>query len=101
MPTRTAVVTGAASGMGRLTTERLAAAGWAVAAVDIPGPQLDAVAAETGAMPHQCDVCDDSQVTSTAQSIVERFGAVDRSVNAAGVALPGRIEDLPTGAFER
>jgi NAD(P)-dependent dehydrogenase (short-subunit alcohol dehydrogenase family) len=101
MATRIAVVTGAASGMGRLTTERLAAAGWAVAAVDLPGPQLDAVAAETGVMPYPCDVCDDSQVTSTAQSVVERFGAVDRLVNAAGIALPGRIEDLPTGAFER
>ncbi len=101
MATRVAVVTGAASGMGRLMTARLTQAGWSVAAVDLPGPQLDAVADETGATPHPCDVSDDNQVTATAHSIVERSGAIDRLVNAAGIALSGRIEDLPIDAFER
>jgi len=101
MATRVAVVTGAASGMGRLMTVRLAERGWAVAAVDLPGPRLDVVAAETGAAPHPCDVSDDGQVTSTAHSIFERFGPVDRLVNGAGIALPGRIEDLPGDDFQR
>jgi NAD(P)-dependent dehydrogenase (short-subunit alcohol dehydrogenase family) len=101
MVTRVAVVTGAASGMGRLMTARLAHEGWAVAAVDLPGPRLDAVAAETGAKPHPCDVSDNGQVTFTAHSLLERFGAIDRLVNAAAIALHGRIEDLPHDAFVR
>lgn len=101
MARRLAVVTGAASGMGKLMTARLSQADWAVAAVDLPGPKLDAVAAETGAMPQPCDVSDDRQVRSTAESLVERFGAIDRLVNAAGIALSGRIEDLTDDAFER
>jgi NAD(P)-dependent dehydrogenase (short-subunit alcohol dehydrogenase family) len=101
MATRVAVVTGAASGMGRLMTARLTGAGWSVAAVDLPGPQLDAAATETGAAPYPCDVSDDNQLTVTAHFILERFGAIDRLVNAAGIALSGRIEDLPGDAFER
>ncbi len=96
-----AVVTGAASGMGKLMTARLVNAGWAVAAVDLPGPGLEAVAAESGASPYPCDVCEDGQVASTARSVSERFGPVDRLVNAAGIAIHGRIEDLPQDAFER
>ena len=101
MGARVGVVTGAASGMGKLMTARLAQQGWTVAAVDLPGPKLDAVAAETGAAPHPCDVSDDSQVACTAKSLVARFGAVDRLVNAAGIALSGRIEELPDDAFAR
>jgi short-subunit dehydrogenase len=101
MAARVAVVTGAASGMGKLMTARLREAGWAVAAVDLRGSRLDAVAAETGATPHPCDVSNDHQVTNTAELIGGRFGAIDRLVNAAGIALSGRIEDLPGEAFER
>lgn len=94
-----AVVTGAASGMGKLMAARLLQAGWTVAAVDLPGPQLQA--AGPGAIPHPCDVSDGDQVAATARVIVERFGGVDRLVNAAGVALPGRVEELPEDGFER
>ncbi len=101
MAPRVAVVTGAASGMGRVMTARLTERGWAVAAVDLAGPQLDAVAAETGAAPHPCDVSDDGHVAATSRAVLERFGAIDRLVNAAGIAVPGRIEDLRGDVFER
>lgn len=101
MATRIAVVTGAASGIGKQVTSRLAGAGWLVVAVDLPGPRLEAVAEETGALPHPCDVRDSNQVVATAQAVVERFGPIDRLVNAAGIGLAGRIEDLPGDAFER
>jgi short-subunit dehydrogenase len=101
MASKVAVVTGAASGMGRVAVDRLVAWGFTVAAVDLAGDRLDAVSAETGAAPYRCDVADDAQVTATATSIRERFGAVDRLVNAAGIAVRGRIEDLPSEAFAR
>ncbi|QLL09816.1 SDR family NAD(P)-dependent oxidoreductase [Mycobacterium vicinigordonae] len=101
MATRVAVVTGAASGMGRLAAERLTKAGWAVAAVDLPGPQLDSAAAETGAHAFRCDVRDDDQVAAAARGVVAAFGGIDRLVNAAGIAVAGHVEDLPQDAFER
>jgi NAD(P)-dependent dehydrogenase (short-subunit alcohol dehydrogenase family) len=99
MAERVALVTGAASGMGKLMAARLVTAGWTVAGVDLPGPQLEA--AQTGAIPHPCDVGDEHQVAATTRAIVERFGTIDRLVNAAAIALPGRIEGLPGDAFER
>jgi 3-hydroxyisobutyrate dehydrogenase-like beta-hydroxyacid dehydrogenase len=47
--------------MGKLMTARLRDAGWTVAAIDLAGSKLDAVAVETGAAPHPCDVSDDNQ----------------------------------------
>lgn len=101
MADKVAVVTGAASGMGRLMAGRLANAGWAVAAVDLPGPQLADIAKETGAEPYACDVADGDQVTAATEAVLARFGKVDRLVNAAGIARSGRIEDLSAHAFER
>jgi NAD(P)-dependent dehydrogenase (short-subunit alcohol dehydrogenase family) len=101
MPGRTAVVTGAASGMGRLAAQRLTAAGWSVAAVDLPGPGLETLAAKTNAMPHPCDVSDPDQVSSAADAIVGSLGPVDRLVNAAGIAIRGQVEDLSDESFER
>jgi len=101
MTGRIAVVTGAASGMGRLATQRLVASGWTVAAVDLPGPQLEAVSTEIGAISYPCDVTDPEEISSTAEAIVSRFGPVDRLVNAAGIAISGRIEKLSDDSFER
>jgi NAD(P)-dependent dehydrogenase (short-subunit alcohol dehydrogenase family) len=101
MSARVAVVTGAASGMGRRMTDRLTGSGWAVAAVDLPGPRLGAVALESGATPYPCDVTDAEQVGATAAEVFERFGAVDRLANAAGIAVRGRIDELPASAFAR
>lgn len=101
MAARVAVVTGAASGMGKLMTARLSRSGWVVAAVDLSGAGLGAAAEEAGATPYPCDVRDSRTVTATAHAVIERFGAIDRLVNAAGIAQAGRIEDLPLEAFGR
>jgi len=101
MTGRLAVVTGAASGMGRLTTARPVASGWTVAAVDLAAAQLKTTAAEIGATPYPCDVGDSAQVAATVSEVSERFGAIDRLINAAGIAISGGIEDLSIEAFER
>jgi len=69
--------------MGKLMTARLRDAGWTVAAADLAGSKLDAVAAESAAAPHPCDVSDDNQVTATAPAILDWFGRIDRPINAA------------------
>lgn len=101
MATKFAVVTGAGSGMGKLMAQRLIASGWDVAAVDLPGAHLEEVAARTGASPYPCDVSDADQVAAAGQAILEKFGALDRLVCAAGIARVGRVEDMPVEQFER
>jgi NAD(P)-dependent dehydrogenase (short-subunit alcohol dehydrogenase family) len=95
------VVTGAASGIGLVATARLASNGWAVAAVDLPGEALDRAAEKTGAIAYPCDVSDADQVRATVDAVSDRLGAIDRVVNAAGIAVSGGIDDVPATEFAR
>jgi NADP-dependent 3-hydroxy acid dehydrogenase YdfG len=87
---RVVVVTGAASGFGRLIVEKAAARGASVVVADIDADAADAVAEEiagTGAAAFAVatDVRDLAQVRQLVERCVERFGAVDVLVNNAGV----------------
>ncbi len=82
-PRRTAVVTGASSGIGAATARRLVGEGFAVVMGARRLDRLEAIAAETGAMPLHLDVANPA-------SVVEFCGAVetcDVLVNNAGGAL--------------
>lgn len=97
-PGMVAVVTGAASGIGRATAERLARRGCALALVDLDAEGLDATAAQCRASgadvsTHRVDVADRSQMEALPAAVVERHGYVDILVNNAGVALDGTIEE--------
>jgi NAD(P)-dependent dehydrogenase (short-subunit alcohol dehydrogenase family) len=101
MTGRVAVVTGAASGIGLVAIQRLVSAGWAVAAVDLPGEVLDRVAERTGAIAYPCDVSDADQVRATVEAVNDRLGVINRLVNAAGIAVAGAIDELPAATFAR
>lgn len=101
MQGRVVAVTGAASGIGRATVERMTKAGWIVAAIDLPGPELDSLATDLGATVYTCDVADDGQVVATAARIIEQLGGIDRLVHSAGIAVRGRIDELPPEEFAR
>lgn len=88
---RTAVVTGAASGIGLALAARLLSEGMQVVMADIEADtlaraanRLDADGGRTLAVP--CDVGDDAQVESLRDRALERFGAVHLLCNNAGVA---------------
>jgi NAD(P)-dependent dehydrogenase (short-subunit alcohol dehydrogenase family) len=96
MPTPTAIVTGAGSGVGRACVLKLATEGWAVALV---GRRADALAetiahadsaAQARLLPCPCDIGDPEAVTRTVAAVVDRFGRVDALVNAAGTNIPRR-----------
>src|SRR6266508_2595524 len=72
-----AVVTGAASGIGRATAERLLREGVEVLAVDIREPAVE------GAESYLCDVGD----PAARERLAADAGAVDYLVNAAGIIL--------------
>jgi NAD(P)-dependent dehydrogenase (short-subunit alcohol dehydrogenase family) len=85
--TRTAIVTGAARGIGRATAERFLADGWQVALWDIDEAALAATADDlAGALPCPCDVADPDQVARAAAAVTDRFGGIDALVNNAGTA---------------
>lgn len=82
---KTAVVTGASTGIGEATVRALAGAGWRVFAVARRADRLEALAAQTGAVPFAADICIDDDVTRLLGAVTEAGGA-DTLVNIAGGA---------------
>lgn len=90
----TALVTGAASGMGRLAAQRLAAAGQQVAAVDLDARGLAATTHRSpGARWFSCDVADAGEVSDVVARVGTELGPVDRLVHAAGLCRVGTALD--------
>jgi NAD(P)-dependent dehydrogenase (short-subunit alcohol dehydrogenase family) len=93
LPGRAALITGAASGIGRASALAFAAAGVSVALVDIDADGLAltaAVARETGSPAEviQADVTDLAAVSAAVARTVEVFGRLDAAHNNAGVPGP-------------
>ncbi len=89
---RSVIVTGAASGIGRATVERLASEGASVVCLDRDADGASATAAsaaDLGATSFAlgCDVSDESEVKTTIAGAVERLGKLDALVNMAGILV--------------
>ncbi|MGJ4952499.1 SDR family oxidoreductase [Bradyrhizobium sp. HKCCYLS20291] len=83
---RTALVTGASSGIGLAVVERLAREGLKVHALARNADALKALADRTGCIPHAIDVRDIAAITKLVQAI-----EVDVLVNSAGVDRPKKF----------
>ncbi len=92
LATRIALVTGAASGIGKAIVRRLAAEGACVVVADRDGAKAAEVAAEIGsadvAVGITADVTDEGQVQAAVDAAVLAFGGLDLVVNKAGLSLP-------------
>lgn len=102
---RIAVITGAASGIGRATALAMAAAGADVVVADVHAARLAEVAAAITrlgrrALPVLCDVSVDAQVEHLAEVAQAELGPVDLLMNNAGVVLRGAIEAIDVADWE-
>ena len=90
---KTAIVTGAARGIGLATTRQFLDQGWRVVMIDRDAPALeDAALGLMQATPVLCDVSQPDQVAQMAAEVTESCDSVDALVNNAGVADFGPIE---------
>jgi len=93
---RVALITGAASGIGRATAGRFLAEGARVAAADMNGDGLEAeFAGHDGAVTVAGDVSDPAGAARMAAAAVEAFGTIDILVNCAGIARYTSFLELP------
>lgn len=100
-----ALVTGAASGIGRAIAHKLAEAGADLFLVDIDADQLDKTADECRR--HQvdvaytrCDVSHPREISRVVRHLLDRWGGVDILINNAGVAYYGRTELMSASQWE-
>ncbi|HVV88163.1 MAG TPA: SDR family oxidoreductase [Kofleriaceae bacterium] len=95
-----ALVTGAASGIGKAAALHLAREGAIVVCTD-RNPEGASVAAELGA-PHrfeQLDVTDEARWPAVVDAIVAEHGRLDILVNSAGIGLMGDVEHATLAEF--
>lgn len=99
---KTAVITGAASGIGLAVARRAAAAGMNLALADIERPALDEVVAgiERPCFGVCCDVADAEQVGDFQRQTQQRFGAAHFLFNNAGVSGGGPFEAIPLADWQ-
>lgn len=103
---RVVLITGAASGIGRATAERLAAEGALLFCVDVQQePVTELVGAlranGTTAEARVCDVSDDAQVDATVAACVERFGKLDVLCNVAGILRFDHAHEIRTANWNK
>lgn len=99
---RVALITGAASGIGRATTELFLAEGASVVAVDRPGSGIEAAFAGCGQVAAlACSVTAANAPQIMLAQAVERFGGLDILFNNAGVVPVGRVEGLADEIWEQ
>jgi NAD(P)-dependent dehydrogenase (short-subunit alcohol dehydrogenase family) len=102
---RTAVITGAGSGIGRAIAQALARRGCHLALVDISEPGLaETVQLVDGASirisRHRLDVADRAAVATLPRAVVAEHGRVDLTFNNAGVALAGTFDQVSEADFD-
>ncbi|MDG1424101.1 MAG: SDR family NAD(P)-dependent oxidoreductase [Paracoccaceae bacterium] len=99
---KTALITGAARGIGLATAEIFQANGYRVAILDRDAQALSAAAAQLPqAEPILFDLALPETAAEVARQIEEKFGALDALVNNAGVADFGPIEDCDRAMWRK
>lgn len=94
---KAALVTGAASGIGRAVALRLANEGARVLACDIAEVSI----ALDGVVAHRCDVSSPDECRAAVAACLDAFGRLDVLGNVAGIAIPGHATDVSEDEYRR
>ncbi len=103
---KVAVVTGAASGIGKAAAQRLASEGASIMCLDLQEQALDELRAElsgTGACVEtlRCDISDESAVIAAIQACLDRFGKLDVLCNVAGILRFDHTHEISLADWNR
>lgn len=106
MKGKAALVTGAASGLGRATALRLAKAGADICIVDVNAAGLEETAAtarELGVrvLVHAADLAESERCRAVVKSAVDEFGRLDALCNVAGIFLLANSHEMSSADFEK
>ncbi|HKQ60478.1 MAG TPA: SDR family oxidoreductase [Candidatus Polarisedimenticolaceae bacterium] len=99
--TKTVLITGASSGIGRVTAELFARRGWYVAATCRDPEPVRAWAAERGIAAFPLDVTDEGSIAAAIAETLRRHGGLDVLVNNAGLGLFGPLEGATAEQIDR
>ena len=102
---RTAIVTGAGSGIGRCIAHELAALGARVALVGRRLEKLEAAGREIAdaggtATCHSCDIREEDRVRETVAAVIAEFGGIDFLVNNAGGQFAAPLESISAKGWD-
>jgi NAD(P)-dependent dehydrogenase (short-subunit alcohol dehydrogenase family) len=102
LSSKVALVTGGASGMGRIMALRLARQGARVAIFDLNEQGLEETAAAFDAItPFRCDISDPEEIERRVQEVNEQLGPIDTLVHAAALMPGHRLTDETHESMER
>lgn len=100
------LITGAATGIGRMTAKELVRLGSRVVIADLNGAKAEEAASsirlEGGdVIGVACDVTRDEDVAALMETVVAKYGSVDVLINNASMPpIAGRVEDIPFEAWD-
>ena len=95
---KVALITGAASGMGKATAFVFAEAGARVVVSDVNEKQIDEVAKEISSSEGSClkqvlDVTSQENINAAVTNVIKEFDQLDILINNAGISIPTTIDD--------
>lgn len=104
---KTAVITGASSGIGKATAHKLAENGVSIVLASRSIDELEKIAEkleekhDVEASAVKTDVTDEKEVEELFQASEESFGEIDIVVSNAGLAMTGNVEEMPTEHYRK
>ena len=97
---KTALITGAAGGLGAETARRFREEGAVVFVADVNRAEGEKTAAAIGAVFLPLDVTSEESWKGALSAVLERSGRLDILVNNAGINVRKNIEEMPAGSFD-
>ena len=103
---KTAIITGAAAGIGAASATLFASEGANIVAVDLDASRLDDLAKQISSsgghcLPVRCDVSQRADVDRAIHAAIDRFGRIDILFNNAGIVPAGKIDAIGEAEWDR